>query len=427
TTRHPWRHYRWRCRACRAPLHRTKRRRPGGTPPDKSAPKDLQHSPPLATLPVALHSLLAWNDLGVHALLFRMRLTIHLEALMNEAFRGSGRLATMAMLGLLALQLECSGEVESVCVQPSAAERRAAAYLSREVRVWHGRNRCFSCHNNGDGARVLLWSQRFGLRADATALKDSLRWLATPNAWQRNGSGEPFNDRKLATIQFALALEQAVGSGVMRDQTALRQAGQMIVDYQDADGSWTTEIGSDRGSPTTYGKFLATALLVNLLSRDRERYRAALDRAEVWLAGAEPKSTVAAAALLLAGARHKKKTTDLPRCRTILDRNQAPDGGWGPDANSASEAFDTAVALLALRVQETSGATRRIQSGRAYLLHTQLVDGSWPETTRPALRDSYAQRVSTTAWALQALVTTRPGRVPDGSSALQRSSRGNHK
>jgi hypothetical protein len=360
-----------------------------------------------------MFSLMVWNDLDVRGLLFRMRLTIPLEALMNAAFRSSARLATMVMLGILSLQLESSGEVESVCVQPSAAERRAAAFLSREVRVWHGRNHCFSCHNTGDGARVLLWSRRFGLRADASALKDSLLWLATPDDWHMNGSREPFNDRKLATIQFALALEQAVVSGAIRDQTALRQAGQLVLDFQNADGSWTTEIGSDRGSPTTYGKFLATALLVNLLSRDRDRFRAALDRAEVWIAGAKPKSTVAAAALMLAGARHKNKTTGLARCRTILDRNQAPDGGWGPDANSPSEAFDTAVALLALRVQATSGATQRIQSGRAYLLQTQLGDGSWPETTRPALRESYAQRVSTTAWALQSLVATRRSRVPE--------------
>ncbi|MEX0713581.1 MAG: hypothetical protein WD278_14585 [Pirellulales bacterium] len=36
----------------------------------------------------------------------------------------------------------------------------------------------------------------------------------------------------------------------------------------------------------------------------------------------------------------------------------------------------------------------------------QLEDGSWPETTRPAGGQSYAQRISTTAWATIALLAT---------------------
>src|SRR5262249_25750881 len=36
-----------------------------------------------------------------------------------------------------------------------AAEERAVAYLVREVPLWSQENHCFSCHNNGDGARAL--------------------------------------------------------------------------------------------------------------------------------------------------------------------------------------------------------------------------------------------------------------------------------
>ena len=44
--------------------------------------------------------------------------------------------------------------------------------------------------------------------------------------------------------------------------------------------------------------------------------------------------------------------------------------------------------------------------GRAYLVKQQIEDGSWPETTRPAQQESYAQRISTTAWATLALFET---------------------
>ena len=45
-----------------------------------------------------------------------------------------------------------------------------------------------------------------------------------------------------------------------------------------------------------------------------------------------------------------------------------------------------------------------IARGREFLIRDQLPDGSWPETTRPARQESYAQRISTTAWAALALM-----------------------
>ena len=319
-----------------------------------------------------------------------------------------GRSLLLVMLALQSCPTVSRGE--TVLKEPSAVvvERRATAFLSRAVGTWHAKNRCYSCHNNGDGVRVLLWSGRFGLRTDASVLRDSIRWLSTPERWKQNAAQEEFNDHKLATIQFALALDQAVGRGLVRDQTVLRKAEQLIVDLQNDDGSWTEEVDGDRGSPTTYGRFLATALLCNMLSREPDRYQTTLNKAKVWFARTIPKSTVAAAAVMLVRPRIQPQPAVVARCRMILITNQAPDGGWGPDANSPSEPFDTAVALLALRGGSPANSRRQIRLGRTYLLQTQLADGAWPETTRPALRESYAQRVSTTAWALQSLIATRP-------------------
>jgi hypothetical protein len=41
-----------------------------------------------------------------------------------------------------------------------------------------------------------------------------------------------------------------------------------------------------------------------------------------------------------------------------------------------------------------------------YLIDQQQADGSWAETTRPSGGESYAQRISTTAWALLALLAS---------------------
>jgi hypothetical protein len=120
----------------------------------------------------------------------------------------------------------------------------------------------------------------------------------------------------------------------------------------------------------------------------------AMARADRWLLAARPANVVDAAALLLAHA-------DRRDCRDLLLAAQSRDGGWGPQRGMPAEAFDTAVAVLALRTGEEA------RRGRAWLLRMQGVDGAWPETTRPGGGTSYAERISTAAWASEALLATR--------------------
>jgi squalene cyclase len=103
-------------------------------------------------------------------------------------------------------------------------------------------------------------------------------------------------------------------------------------------------------------------------------------------------------------------------CLSIIRNGQAPSGGWGPFVTAAPQVFDTAMAVLALsqlaveprlarstyRPEELKEA---IAKGKAYLASQQRPDGSWPETTRPANQESYAQRISTTGWAMLALLS----------------------
>lgn len=92
----------------------------------------------------------------------------------------------------------------------------------------------------------------------------------------------------------------------------------------------------------------------------------------------------------------------------LLRRGQSDDGGWGPFAASPPEAFDTALVVLALARSGNSPEVRRMRAlGRAFLVAQQRADGSWTETTRPAGDVSYAQRISTSGWAVLALLETR--------------------
>src|SRR5438477_630008 len=95
----------------------------------------------------------------------------------------------------------------------------------------------------------------------------------------------------------------------------------------------------------------------------------------------------------------------LARLQFAASLSEAKEGGWGPYVTSAPEVFDTAVVVLALTRQPPSDDVRALLTrGRRYLLAEQQADGSWNETTRPGGGVSYAERLSTTGWATQALL-----------------------
>jgi hypothetical protein len=271
-------------------------------------------------------------------------------------------------------------------------EERAVAYLAREVPRWAAENHCYSCHNNGDGARALYAARRQGYTVPADALRDTSAWLARPGEWDSNRGNPVASDKKLARIQFAAALAEAAA-----DRDALSRAVDSLLLYQEKDGSWQVDSGSSAGSPVTYGPVLATYLMKRTLeAAGAARYRDAIARADAWLRAVKPAAVPDAAVLLMA--------SDQPECLDLIRRAQSSDGGWGPRAHAPSEVFDTALVLLALRSGEMA------QRGRAFLIRTQFSSGDWPETTRPSGGQSYAQHISTTAWATLALLATHAER-----------------
>ena len=296
----------------------------------------------------------------------------------------------------------------------SAAERveqspedRALAYLAREVPRWAGENKCYSCHNNGDAARALFMAVRIKHPVPAEALADTTRFLSKPDDWDKNGPEGPFKDKKLARIQFAAALASAVEAGALKDAQPLRRAAELLLELQQADGSWTTDAVAPLGSPVTYGRALLTSTARRVLEKtDAKHYRAAITRAEAWLAKANVDSVLDAAAVLQGLPNSPQHQPQRDRCLDLIRKAQGKDGGWGPYATSPPEPFDTAVVLLALTREAGDEWQPAIRKGREFLIKSQQPDGGWPETTRPPGAESYAQRLSTTGWATLALLET---------------------
>jgi hypothetical protein len=314
---------------------------------------------------------------------------------------------------------------------PSSNEpvRRAVVYLEREVPRWRREHPCYSCHNNGDAARALIAASQRGHRVEG-ALRDTLTWLSRPESWddkpagttagQTPPPGGALDDKPLARIQFAGGLTSAVEAS-LADATALARAAALVAADQKPDGSWRLDTSRSLGSPATYGTALATwSALRTLRASDDARFDTAIARGEGWIRVATAVTVLDAAAIVLAldVAEDDPAAAQRQRCLNTIKRGEAPNGGWGPYVTSAAEPFDTAVALLSLNVLarkpalaspalDATALRATIDRGRQFLIDTQAADGHWPETTRPANQESYAQRISTTAWVTLALLEGR--------------------
>lgn len=289
-------------------------------------------------------------------------------------------------------------------------------YLKVEVPKWKAEHPCYSCHNNGDAARALLVAAAKG-HDIGTSLDDTLSFLKQPSRWDQNKAPDGFDDKQLARIQFASALAVAERHGKAAS-TDLEAAAKLLTADQKPDGSWQLDDSQSLGSPATYGTILATwSARATLISSGMQPDNFTIVQADRWIRGITVENVLDASATILALELASDVMAENLRrqCLSLLREGQAPTGGWGPYVTAAPQVFDTALAVLALSSLDVEPRLARsayrpeelkeaIANGKKFIASQQRPDGSWPETTRPANQESYAQRISTTAWALLALL-----------------------
>ncbi len=310
------------------------------------------------------------------------------------------------------LRARCQEVVPAISARPGQpAVTRAVKYLSQELVRWRSEKSCHSCHHFGDAARVLYLAKRRGYPVDNAVLEPSLRMLREPSRWETDAGDEPFQDHRLSAIQYSSALRQAAQAKADEAWDLPRNtAARLVASHQQTNGLWKISAGGLVGSPITYGNILATAIARQVLREaDDERFPSRIAAADRWLREQQPHAVVDLAGLILGldSATDEAAQRQRERARRLLIKAQQADGGWGMFANHPAEVFDTAIAVIALSsLTGDAEASTGVDRGQRYLRANQLPEGCWPETTRPAGSESYAHRVSTTAWALQALLMT---------------------
>jgi hypothetical protein len=298
----------------------------------------------------------------------------------------------------------------------AAAIGRGVAFLRVEVPKWRKEHPCYSCHNNGDATRALLVAGARG-HDIGDALDDTLNFLKDPARWDQNKAPGGLDDKKLARVQFASALAVAERHGRAAG-TDVEKAARLLATDQTADGSWTLDSSQSLGSPATYGTIIATwSARSTLIASGMQPDAFPIVQADRWLRGLTVENVLDASAVILGLDQAGDVMAENLRrnALSLVRTGQAPGGGWGPFVTAAPQVFDTALAVLALSTLDAEPRLARssyrpeelkdaIARGKQYLIAQQRKDGSWPETTRPADQESYAQRISTTGWAMLALL-----------------------
>jgi hypothetical protein len=299
--------------------------------------------------------------------------------------------------------------------QPTGPEARAAAFLAAEVSRWRKAHACYSCHHSGDAARALFKAASRG-HVSADVLKDTRAFLETPASWERNKGHEA--DEGLARLQLSAALAVAREHD-LDPAPPLVAAANILLGDQMPEGSWVPDASDGPGSPLTWGTAVATWMArTTLIASGRQPDDFSVAQIDRWLRTAEGATISDTAGIVLGLGITADVMADTQRATllNLLRYAQRESGGWGavPAAQSAT-VFDTALVLMALQQFRSDPRLARstfreeelrdaIARGRAWLVDQQQPDGSWAATMRGSAAPSDAQRISTTAWALLALL-----------------------
>src|SRR5204863_104034 len=86
-------------------------------------------------------------------------------------------------------------------------------------------------YGGGDEARALGIAAKMGKQVAPKALRETLLWLADPAGWEKGGENPAVNDKVLAAVQFAAALNELQEP----DTAAVLKAAEIVAGSQKPD------------------------------------------------------------------------------------------------------------------------------------------------------------------------------------------------
>lgn len=251
---------------------------------------------------------------------------------------------------------------------------------------------------------------------DAAMIEHPLR--STTDVWSsrrenlmlaRSRDGGGANELTYGLMAFA---EAGVPRNAVTD-TAIAN----LISTQRSDGSWVfldSRPPQADNSRIPFTAMAIRALTVYGLPGLRQESAARTQRALGFLRAASPQSTQDEAFKLLGLVWSRVPSSEIAAQAKRVTALQRDDGGWAQLPLMEPDAYATGQALYALQVSGAPPRDRAYQRGVAYLLRTQIEDGTWFVRTRafgfqPYFETGFPHGVdqfisaSATAWAVMAL------------------------
>ena len=279
---------------------------------------------------------------------------------------------------------------------------------------------CVSCHNNSLPSMAAAAAQTRGYAIDPKLVHyntEAAIAVSKPMvpAMREGKPGIPDPAISISYILVGLAADRYAPD----ENTAA--AAHLIGLQQLPDGSFAAMTARP---PIESSQFTATALSLRALQVYGENAEPKIQRAREWLVTAKPKTNEDRAMQLLGLAWADADAVTIRRAALALIAEQRPDGGWAQMSAVESDAYATGQAMVALA---TAGAltpsSAAWQRGTAFLLRTQLDDGSWLVRSRSFPFQPYKESgfphgknqwisAAGTSWAAWALILGQPVAKP---------------
>jgi len=277
---------------------------------------------------------------------------------------------------------------------------------------------CVSCHHNSVVSMAVATARAKGYKVNEALVETERSMLATYL--------ESWRERALQNIPIAGGADTMsyllIGLSAdnhPRDEATDAQA-IWIKRHQLTDGHWP--VASNR-PPIEWDDIAVTALSMRALQLYAPPQMAndlgqAVQRARTWLAQASAQSTNERMFRLLGLAWAKASSDEITSASRELVERQREDGGWAQLEKSGSDAYATGIALYALHESGMAAADPVYRKGVAFLLRTQMEDGSWFVSSRATPIQAYFESgfpyglnqwisAAATAWATAALALSQ--------------------
>lgn len=297
----------------------------------------------------------------------------------------------MRLITAISLILVTATTMAEEAPQPSdttAAIDRGLAFLAKDALAWKAAHNCVSCHHGSLVAWALQEAKVRGHAVDEAVMNEMTQWVAGSGNG-KTGVPRPVGIPKALNakaIYFILAL-----NSVPKPDEAVQKGLKLMLETVEGDqlenGSWASW---PQTRPPFFGNSddsftaMATLALLPAAAADDAAAKATRDKAVKWLTETKTDGDPQSVAMrLLTWAKLGRPAAELQPLIQIITERQNADGGWSQAKDMSSDAWATGQALYALSHAGLKPDDPIITRGQAFLVKTQLPDGSWPMTSRP--------------------------------------------